>query len=85
MKIKVKIDETDLKSIVESVLTDRYKFDCTDDDFEEKVEIAMSNKEFTTDICKNIAAEISDNLIDEVYQYAGNFTVKSPKYYGLKK
>lgn len=84
MEIKVKIHETDLKSIVESVLTDRYKFDYADDDFAEKVKIAMSNVEFMKDIGDNIAAEISDNLIDDVYQYAGNFTVKSPKYYGLK-
>ena len=83
MEIKVKIHETDLKSIVEGVLTDRYKFDYADDDFAEKVKIAMSNVEFMKDIGDNIAAEISDNLIDDVYQYAGDFTVKSPKYYGL--
>ena len=83
MKIKVKIHETDLKSIVEGVLTDRYKFDYADDDFAEKVKIAMSNVEFMKDIGDNIAAEISDNLIDDVYQHVRDFTVKSPKYYGL--
>lgn len=50
MKIEVKIHKTDLKSIVESVLTDRYKFDYADDDFAEKVEIAMSNVEFMKEI-----------------------------------
>jgi len=85
MKIEVKIKKKDLKSIVESVLTDRYEFEYTDNNFKEKVEIAMSNEEFVKEVCDNIAAEISDNFIDDVYQYAGSFAVKSPKYYGLKK
>ena len=85
MKIKVKIQKADLETIVESVLAERYHFDPTDDGFEEKLEIAMSNEEFVKDVCDNIAAEISDNYINDVYQYAGNFDVKSPKYYGMKK
>jgi hypothetical protein len=91
MKTKIKIPNNMIKYMVEQVLTDQYKFDEYDDGFDNeddgfkgKVKLAMANKEFMADIMKNVRGEIEENLLDKVYDYAREFSVKSPKYYGLK-
>jgi hypothetical protein len=91
MKTKIKIPKHMIKFMVEQVLIEQYKFDEDDDGFDNeddgfkgKVKLAMANKEFMADIMKNVRGEIEENLLDKVCNYACEFSVKSPKYYGLK-
>jgi hypothetical protein len=85
MKIKVKISDAAIRDIVEQVLVDQYKFDLYSHSFDEKIESAMQNKDFMKDIKKGISIEIEDNVMDGMYQYASDFSMRSPKYYGLKQ
>jgi hypothetical protein len=84
MKMKIEIPESVLICIVEAILVHQYKFDPDDDDLEDKIKLAMSNKKFMADVKKHMRSETEDNLLEKLCNWAHEWSVKSRKHYGME-